>query len=122
MTSEWNSKNYRLLPSAKKPDYTMVRFRKPGHKGETWYVNINKMGGGPHQKNGINLNIPATFKGEVTQHVTGRYAIYTLAEFVEHVKLKDIKEFPPEILKSLFMQAVAFCNKHGFVNVDPRWK
>lgn len=102
--------------------YTMVKFRKPGHKGETWYVSVHKMGGGPHTKDGIDLRIPATFKAEVTQHVSGRYAVYGLAEFTEKAKLKDIRAFPPAVMKRLFKKAEAFCNKHGFVNVDVRWK
>jgi hypothetical protein len=103
-------------------DFTMVRFRKPGHKGETWYVSVNRMGGGPYTKDGINLKIPATFTAEVTQHVANRYAVYSLAEFSEKILLKDIHEHPLPIRKRLFKKAEAFCTKHGYVNVDPRWK
>lgn len=103
-------------------NYTSVRFRKPGHKGETWHVSVFRRGGGPYTKDGIDLRIPATFAAEVSQIVSGRYHVYTLAEFEKKVKLKDIHEFRPSTMKALFKQAEAFCNKHGYVNVDPRWK
>lgn len=102
--------------------YTSVRFRKPGHKGETWYVSVHKYGGVPHTKNGIDLRIPARFASNVTQHVTGRYHIYTLFEAEEKVKLKHIDDFPPAVMKRLFKKAEAYCHKHGYVLADSRWK
>jgi len=111
-----------ILPTPKKPEYTSVRFRKPGHKGETWYVSVHKMGGGPHTKDGVDLRIPARFRADVLQTMTGRYHVYTLADFEEFVKLKKIDDFPPAVMKRLYKKCEAFCNKNGYVNVDPRWK
>jgi hypothetical protein len=102
--------------------YTMVRFRKPGHKGETWYVSVHGCGGGPYTKDGYDSSIPARFTSSVTQRVTGRYHVYTLAEFEKTARVSRNHEHPEHVYKILFKKAVDFCKKHGYVNVDPRWK
>ena len=98
--------------------YTMVRFRKPGLIGETWYVSVSKWGGGPHTANGIDLSIPARFSVSVTQHKTGRYAVYTLFEAEKFVKLKKIDDFPKTVMKELYKKGEAFAKKHGFVKKE----
>lgn len=113
-----------ILSSPKKPEYTSVRFRKPGHKGETWHVTVSGRGGGPYltREPYFDPSIPATFVADVMQSVTGRYRIHTMAEFVKKKKIAKRGEQPPAVYAALFKQAVAFCKQHGYVNVDPRWK
>jgi hypothetical protein len=103
-------------------NYCSVRFRKPGHKGETWYVSVHKMGGGPYTAKGIDLSIPTTFRVDVLQQVVKRYRVYTLFEATEKIKLQKLGDFPLPIQKRLFKKAEAFCNAHGYVNADSRWK
>lgn len=104
--------------------YTSVRFRKPGHKGETWHVTVSGRGGGPYLKDEpyFDPKIPATFVADVSQVVTGRYRVYLLAEFVKKVRIKRRGEHPKKVYAVLFKKASDYCRKHGFVNVDPRWK
>jgi len=104
--------------------YVSVRFRKPGHKGETWYVTVSGRGGGPYLKDEpyFDPKIPATFVADVTQVIAGQYHTYIVAEFTKTAKIKKRGEHPKAVYAALFKQAVAFCKKHGYVNVDPRWK
>jgi hypothetical protein len=111
-------------PKQSGTDYCSVRFRKPGHKGETWYVTVSGRGGGPYlgHEPYFDPSIPATFKADVTQHVTGRYHVYTMAEFTKKAKITRENKHPKAVYAALWKQAVAFCTKNGYVNVDPRWK
>lgn len=118
MTFRINPSKSAILP------YTSVRFRKPGHKGETWHVTVSGRGGGPYLGHPpyFDPKIPATFVADVTQTVTGRYRVYILAEFVKKVKIKHRGEHPSRVYAELFKKASEYCRKHGFVNVDSRWK
>jgi len=107
-------------------DYSGVRFRKPGLKGITLLISVTKMGGGPYHKNwaseGVDMKIPTRFEATVMKKVANQYGIETVAEFEKKVVLKKLDDYPVKVLHELFKKAESFCNKHGFVNVDPRWK
>jgi len=121
----WKRPTIRILPPRRKePAYVMVKFKNPAKKGETWHVSVVGMGAGPFKAHGeYDPSIPQTFKSEVTQHVSGRYHVYTLVEYTEKALRKDPHgPFPKMVMKRLFNRAAAYCTRHGFVNVDPRWK
>lgn len=112
------------ISEAKGMDLVSVRFRKPGHKGETWYVTVSGRGGGPYLGHPpyFDPKIPATFIADVTQTFTGKYHTYVIKEFVEKKRITRRNEHPIAVYRRLFKKAVEYCNKHGFVVADPRWK
>lgn len=125
MTETWKRPTVSIRKDLirKGTDYTMVKFRNPAKKGETWYISVHGLGGGPWTGNGYDPSIPQTFESEVTQHIRGRYEVYSLVKYNEKaIRKSPDAPFPKMVMKRLFNRAAAYCARRGFVNVDPRWK
>jgi hypothetical protein len=120
----WKRPTVRMMFPKKGMDYTMVKFRNPAKKGETWNVSVHGKGGGPHTESGhYDPTIPMTFESQVVQTIRGQYHTYVLVTYQEKALRPDPSApFPKMVMKRLFNRAAAYCKRHGFVNVDPRWK